>query len=86
MLGITQFYTYLSLMVSWYSSGIGRAVAILMAREGADITITHLPKEQVDAEDTKRLVQKEGRTCNLFVGDLRQHSTCRSVIEDHIEK
>lgn len=68
------------------SSGIGRSVAILMAREGADITIVHLPEEQVDADDTKRLVEAEKRTCLLFSGDLVHRETCYKAVEEHVKK
>lgn len=73
-------------IVTGGDSGIGRAVAVLMAREGADITIAYLPEEQVDADDTRKLVEVEGRKCNLFAGDLRQHSTCQNLVEDHVKE
>lgn len=57
-----------------------------MAREGADITIAHLPEEQVDADDTKRRVEAEKRTCHLFSGDLVNRETCRKVVEEHVKK
>lgn len=57
-----------------------------MAREGADITIAYLPEEQVDADDTRKLVEAEGRECNLFAGDLRQHSICQNLVEDHVKE
>ncbi|OKO90899.1 hypothetical protein PENSUB_13200 [Penicillium subrubescens] len=65
-------------------SGIGRSVAILMAREGADISIVFLPEEQVDAETTKRLVEKEGVQCLLIQGDLRDLNFCREAVEKHV--
>ena len=51
-------------------SGIGRAVAVLYAREGADVAIVYL-SETEDAEETKRHVEKEGRRCLLIEGDVR---------------
>ena len=69
-----------------HSSGIGRAVSVLMAREGADITVAFLPEERVDAEQTRKMIEAEGRECHLFAGDLRQHSTCQKVVEDHVIK
>jgi len=68
------------------SSGIGRSVAILMAREGADISIVYLPQEQTDAEDTKRMVEAENRTCLLLPGDLRKYDFCRHAVEEHVKQ
>lgn len=65
------------------SSGIGRAVAVLMAREGADITIAHHPDEQSIAEDTKKMVEAENRTCFLFAGDLTNSENCRRIVDEH---
>jgi len=50
-------------MTNCISSGIGRSVAILMAREGADITIVYLPDEQEDAETTKKAIEAENQQC-----------------------
>ena len=61
-------------------SGIGRAVAIAFAREGADVLISYLDEHQ-DAEDVARLVQEAGRQCVLVSGDLSDPSHCRAVIE-----
>lgn len=68
------------------SSGIGRAVSILFAREGADVTIVYLPEEQSDAENTKKLVEKEGRECLLVPGDLMENKNCENAVAKHIEK
>ena len=57
-----------------------------MAREGADITVVYLPQEQVDADETKKMIEAEGRKCNLFAGDLRQYHTCQKLVEDHAMK
>src|SRR5688572_7245637 len=51
-------------------SGIGRAVALLYAREGADVAIVYLEEEASDAEETKRAVEAEGRRCLLLPGDV----------------
>jgi NAD(P)-dependent dehydrogenase (short-subunit alcohol dehydrogenase family) len=61
-------------------SGIGRAVAVLYAREGADIAILYLNEHQ-DAEDTKRAVEKEGRKCLLFPGDVTDRKYCRDTVD-----
>ena len=52
-------------LITGGDSGIGRAVAVLFAREGADVAISYLPEEQRDAEDTARAVQADGRSTDL---------------------
>jgi len=61
-------------------SGIGRAVALLFAKEGADIAVLYL-NEHKDAQETKRLVEQEGRRCMLFAGDVGDERFCRESIE-----
>ncbi|KAJ5550345.1 hypothetical protein N7461_005043 [Penicillium sp. DV-2018c] len=73
-------------LITGGDSGIGRSVAVLMAREGADITIVYLPQEQKDAEQTKKLVESEKRSCLLVPGDLRQRDFCRKAVEEHIRQ
>lgn len=63
-------------------SGIGRAVAIAYAREGADVAIGYLPEEQADAENTKEWVEKAGRRCILVPGDIREEDTARQVVRE----
>ena len=60
-------------------SGIGRSVAILYAREGANIVIVYLDEHE-DAEETKRLVKAEGRKCLLMAGDVSDKEFCRDVV------
>jgi len=60
-------------------SGIGRAVAVLFAREGADVAVFYL-NEHKDAKDTKRAVEREGRTCLLVSGDVRDPKFCKSAV------
>ena len=60
-------------------SGIGRAVAVLYAREGADIAVVYLEEDQ-DAIDTKRHVEAEGQSCLLMRGDVRDPKFCRDVV------
>ena len=67
-------------------SGIGRAIAILFAMEGADSFIVYLPDEQKDAEETKRLVEKEGAKCWLYATDLRKMENCKKVVGEAAEK
>lgn len=61
-------------------------MAILYAREGADVSIVYLPDEQEDAEDTKKAVEKEGRSCLLIPGNLMANETCKEAVDKHIEK
>jgi NAD(P)-dependent dehydrogenase (short-subunit alcohol dehydrogenase family) len=62
-------------------SGIGRAVAVMYAREGADVAIIYLPVEQGDAEETKRAVEAAGRKALLLPGDVSDPAFCRSSVE-----
>lgn len=57
-----------------------------MAREGADVTIAHLPEEQEDAEDTKKMVEAENRSCFLFAGDLTNYENCRRAVDEHFRR
>src|SRR5688572_2133910 len=58
-------------LITGGDSGIGRSVAVLYAREGADSAIVFLPEEEVDAKETARHVENEGRRCLLIPGDVR---------------
>jgi NAD(P)-dependent dehydrogenase (short-subunit alcohol dehydrogenase family) len=62
-------------------SGIGRAVAIAFAREGADVLIAYLPEEDDDARETAQLVEKAGRKAITVPGDIRDEAHCTSIIE-----
>jgi hypothetical protein len=64
----------------WGGSGIGRAVAIALAREGADVAVIYL-NEHEDAQQTRSQVEEEGRTCQLVPGDIREGQFCRNAIE-----
>jgi NAD(P)-dependent dehydrogenase (short-subunit alcohol dehydrogenase family) len=68
-------------LVTGGDSGIGRAVAVLYAREGADVAIVHLPQERSDAEETRRHVEAEGRRCVLIPGDVTDAAFCREAVE-----
>lgn len=57
-------------MITGGDSGIGRSVAVLYAREGADVAIVYLPEEQEDAEQIRKAVEAEGLQCLLVPGDL----------------
>jgi len=67
-------------------SGIGKAVAIAFAREGADVLISYLPEEDEDAQETKHWVEEAGRKAVLFPGDLSDPAYCRSVIATAVEE
>lgn len=66
-------------------SGIGRAVAIAFAKEGADLTIAYL-NEHTDAKETKSLVEKEGRKCLLIAGDIGKEDFCKRVVAQTIKE
>ncbi|MGH3764470.1 MAG: SDR family NAD(P)-dependent oxidoreductase [Pseudonocardiaceae bacterium] len=68
-------------IVTGGDSGIGRAVALAFAREGADVLISHLVSEREDAEETLRLVRDAGRTAVNVPGDLREEDQCRRIID-----
>ena len=65
-------------------SGIGRAVAIAFAREGADVLISYL-NEHDDAKDTARYVEEAGRTCVLVPGDISDRAHCKTIIPKAVE-
>jgi len=67
-------------------SGIGRAVAVLYAREGADIAVVFLPAEKRDAQETARAVEAEGRRCVLIPGDVKDPEFCRAAVEQTLEE
>lgn len=66
-------------------SGIGRAVAVLFAREGADVAIVHLPEEEEDGQATQEAVDGEGRQAVRFAGDVSDPAFCRSVVEQTVK-
>jgi len=73
-------------LITGGDSGIGRAVAVLYAREGADVAITALPDEHSDAEETRRAVEGEGRRCTIIEGDLGTHQFARTCIERTVQE
>lgn len=72
-------------LITGGDSGIGRAVAIASAREGADVVIGYL-REHDDASETVRLVRKAGRAALAIAGDLIDEATCRTLVEKTIER
>jgi NAD(P)-dependent dehydrogenase (short-subunit alcohol dehydrogenase family) len=65
-------------------SGIGRAVALAFAREGADLLLSHLPDEQADAQQTVDLVREAGRTALSAPGDVRDQDYCQGLIDQAV--
>ena len=72
-------------LITGGDSGIGRAVAILFAREGADISIVYYEEHQ-DAAETRSLVEKEGRKCMVLAGDVGQPKFCQQAVETTVQK
>lgn len=73
-------------LITGGDSGIGRSVAYLYAREGADVIITYLPSEQSDAEVTRTAVGSTGRKCLLIPADLSDAQTCRNVVDAAVKQ
>ncbi len=67
-------------LITGGDSGIGRAVAIAYAREGADVAISYLAEEQADADETRAWVEKAGRRCLQLPGDLRDRDHCATLV------
>ena len=72
-------------LITGADSGIGAAVAIAFAREGADIALNYLPQEEQDAQHIVEVIRKEGRTAVLLPGDLADANFCRRLVEDAVE-
>ncbi len=68
-------------LITGGDSGIGRAVAIAYAREGADVAISYLPEEQVDADETRSWIEQAGRRALLLPGDIRDEAHCHALVE-----
>jgi NAD(P)-dependent dehydrogenase (short-subunit alcohol dehydrogenase family) len=73
-------------LITGGDSGIGRAVAVMFAREGAAVAINYLPDEQEDAEDTRAAVERYGGTCLLLPGDLTDRRFCAKLVEKTVRK
>ena len=72
-------------LITGADSGIGAAVAIAFAREGADIALNYLPQEEQDAQHIAEVIRKEGRTAVLLPGDLADADFCRRLVEDAVK-
>jgi NAD(P)-dependent dehydrogenase (short-subunit alcohol dehydrogenase family) len=73
-------------LITGGDSGIGRAVAVLFAREGADVAITYLPAEKGDARETTRAIEDEGRSAFSIAGDLRKAAFSRRAVKQTIAR
>ena len=67
-------------------SGIGRAVALAFAREGADVLISYLPAEESDARETARVVEEAGKKCVRVPGDISEEAQCQAVVQKPVEE
>jgi NAD(P)-dependent dehydrogenase (short-subunit alcohol dehydrogenase family) len=72
-------------LITGGDSGIGRAVAVAYAREGADVAISYLD-EHADAEETKRLVEQEGRRCVMVAGDVGDEAFCFQAVQRTVDE
>jgi NAD(P)-dependent dehydrogenase (short-subunit alcohol dehydrogenase family) len=72
-------------LITGGDSGIGRAVAVLYAREGANVAITFLPEEQPDADETRRAVEAAGAKCLAVAGDLTDAAFCDQIVEKTVQ-
>jgi len=72
-------------LITGGDSGIGRAVAVMYAMEGADVSIIYLPEEEQDAQVTKQHVEKYGRKCVCLPRDIQIEENCKSAVEDTVK-
>lgn len=73
-------------LITGGDSGIGRAVALAFAREGADVALAHLPEERDDARETAALVREAGRRAFVVACDIRQEEECRRLVDRTAEE
>lgn len=72
-------------LITGGDSGIGRAVAVHFAREGADVAILYL-NEDKDAKDTKKMIEKEGRKCLIIAGDIGDEAFCQKAVKKAVKE
>ena len=73
-------------LITGGDSGIGRAIAILYAMEGAESLINYLPEEESDAQDTKKEVEKYGGKIHLYPADITKRENCQKLVEEAVSK
>ena len=73
-------------LITGGDSGIGRAVAVLYAREGADVAIVYLPEEEGDARETRDHIEREGRKALLLAGDVTNAGFCKETVDQVIRE
>ena len=73
-------------IVTGADSGIGRAAAIGLSREGADLVLSYLPDEQEDAEEVRDLLEGEGRRAVLFPGDISDEQYCKDLVQKAVDE
>ena len=76
----------LATLITGGDSGIGRAVAVLFAREGADVAFVYLDAEEQDARETCRWVEREGRECLPIAGDVKDPAFCQHAVDETVRK
>src|SRR5947209_15801347 len=72
-------------LITGGDSGIGRAAAVAFAKEGADVAIVYL-NEHSDAEETRRLVEQQGRRCLTIAGDVGDEAFCRQAVQQSVRE
>jgi len=72
-------------LITGADSGIGRAVAVLFSREGADISFIHLKEEEQDAQDTVKMIESAGRKANKMCIDLLEDGSAKKAVDTHME-
>ncbi len=72
-------------LITGGDSGIGRAVAIAYAREGADVCISYLPEEEEDAQETKKWIEQAGRRAALVAGSIAEEAHCQTLVQQCVE-
>jgi hypothetical protein len=73
-------------LITGADSGIGKAVAIAFAREGADVLLSYLPEEEQDAQDSVRWIEKTGRKAVTLSGDLQEEAHCRELVDRTVKE